>query len=295
MKLPPLNALRAFEAAARHRSFVKAAEEMYVSPAAVSRHVKNLEENLSLTLFDRKAQGIVLTEVGKQLLPELSDAFQRISAAAVRARTASNEIHVLVGPTFGVRWLIPRLPQFQELHPTIRINTGLCIESDVPLFEGAYDVGIIEGWWIDCVAPPTSDKRVLRYERLAPVCSPVMARQSPRLRRPSDLRGRPLLHVIDTKDWDAWLAAIGETGVPVTQCTVFHTGDAAARAAMAGKGVAIVNLDLYKHEVDSGQLVVPFEFVLDNASPVIFFCSRERLGEPAIAAFHDWLEAALRQ
>src|SRR5438034_1323800 len=106
MKLPPLNALRAFEAAARHHSFVKAAEEMYVSPAAVSRHVKNLEAHLSLTLFDRKAQGIVLTEVGRQLLPELTDAFQRISAAAIRARTMSNELRVLVGPTFGVRWLI---------------------------------------------------------------------------------------------------------------------------------------------------------------------------------------------
>src|SRR5262249_13142641 len=87
MKLPPLNALRAFEAAARHKSFVKAAEEMYVSPAAVSRHVKNLEEHLSLRLFDRKAQGIVLTEVGRQLLPELSHAFQCIASAALRVRT----------------------------------------------------------------------------------------------------------------------------------------------------------------------------------------------------------------
>jgi LysR family glycine cleavage system transcriptional activator len=295
MKLPPLNALRAFEAAARHRSFVKAAEEMYVSPAAVSRHVKNLEEHLSLTLFDRKAQGIVLTEVGRRLLPDLTDAFQRISAAAVRARTMSNELRVLLDPTFGVRWLIPRLPRFQELYPNIHINTGLCIDSDVTIFEAAYDVGIIAGWWIDCVAPPTSEKRVLRYERLAPVCSPAMARRPPRLRKPSDLYNRPLLHVIDTTDWDAWLAAVSETGVPVTGGTVFQTGDAAARAAMAGRGVGIVDLELYKFELDSGQLVAPFEFVLGNASPIIFFCAGHRSAEPAIAAFSEWLQAVLRQ
>jgi LysR family glycine cleavage system transcriptional activator len=290
LKLPSLNALRAFEAAGRHGSFAKAAEEMHVSAGAISRHVRLLEERLSLTLFDRRAQGLCLTEIGRTLLPEISEAFRRISGAVTRASTASNEIKVLVAATLAVRWLIPRLPEFQREYPHIHVSVGLCLDSE-QFPHSSYDVGIIEEWWLDDIATNV-DTRILRYERLTPVCSPALAR---RLRRPADLRKHPLLHALDTRDWDAWLAAAGEIGVPVHRGAVYRTGDAAARAAMSGKGVAIADIDLFKHEIDCGQLVAPFDLVLDDASPIVFFCTSGRLGEPNIGLLLDWLENSIRQ
>jgi LysR family glycine cleavage system transcriptional activator len=292
MQLPPLNALRAFEAAARHGSFAKAGDELHVSPGAVSRHVKLLEEHLSLTLFDRKAQGIGLTAVGKQLLPEITEAFQRIAGAATRARITNNEIRIVVDTTFAIRWLIPRLAEFQEHHPGIRVSTGLCTDGE-HFSEGTFDVGIVQAWWLDEIATDV-ETSFLRYERLAPVCSPQYAKRAPRLCRPADLRSRVLLHALDTKDWTAWLAAVGEISVPILLQDVYSTGGASARAAMSGKGVAIVDIDLYKYELDSGRLVAPLDFVLEEASSLEFFCSRGRLAEPNIRLFHDWLTAAIR-
>ena len=147
MTLPPLNALRAFEAAGRHNSFAKAGLELHVSANAVSRHVKLLEEHLSLTLFDRKAQGLGLTEVGKQLLPEITEAFHRIDSAAMRARIKSSEIRVYAATTFAVRWLIPRLADFHDLHPRIRVSISLCTDCE-QFSEGTYDVGIVQAWWL---------------------------------------------------------------------------------------------------------------------------------------------------
>jgi LysR family transcriptional regulator, glycine cleavage system transcriptional activator len=292
MNLPPLNALRAFEAAARHNSFAKAAEEMHVSAGAISRHVRILEEHLSLALFDRKAQGLGLTEVGRQLLPEITEAFRRIDTAAMRARITSNEIRVVAATTFAIRWLIPRLTEFQELYPGIRVSTGLCMDCE-HFSEGAYDVGIVQTWWLDEIATDV-ETHFLRYERLTPVCSPAYAKRSPKLRKPSDLRDKVLLHTLDTKDWTAWLAAADERSVAIREEPIYSTGDAAARAALAGKGIAIVDIDLYKYELDSGQLVAPFDLVLEEASPIDFFCSKGRLAEPNICLFFDWLNATIR-
>lgn len=294
MKLPPLNALRAFEAAARHNSFVKAAEEMHVSPGAISRHVRKLEEHLSLTLFERKAQGLMLTEVGAQLLPEITEALQRIAAAALRAQKRSNEIRVLVAPTFGARWLIPRLPQFSQLYPSIRVSLGLSV-GDERFSEGAFDVAITQRWWLDASEAETFETRFLRYERLAPVCSSALAKRPPRLRKISDLRHKPMLHALNMQDWQAWLSSVGETCVPVEGGTIYPTGDAAARAAVQGKGVAIVDVDLYEYELDSGQLVVPFDFVVEDASAIVFVCSKGRFGDLSVGLFFDWLESALRR
>jgi LysR family glycine cleavage system transcriptional activator len=294
MNLPPLNALRAFEAAGRHNSFAKASEEMHLSPGAISRQVRLLEEYLSLRLFDRKAQGLALTEVGKQFLPEISDAFQRIASAAGRTSVRSSQIRVLVAPTFAVRWLIPRLSQFRKLYPSIRVSIGLHIASE-QFVDGVYDVGISQEWWLENEKIAANiDTRLLRYEQLTPVCAPALAKRSPRLRKPSDLRGKPLLHAIDTKDWKAWLGAVGETGIRIRPGSVYPTGDAAARAAMSGKGVAMVDRDLYKYELDSGELVAPFDFVLRNASAIVLLCSRGRANETPIRVFFDWLVASLQ-
>jgi LysR family glycine cleavage system transcriptional activator len=296
VRSPSLNALRAFEAAGRHGSFAKAAEEMHLTAGAISRQVKILEEHLELTLFDRRAQGLRLTEVGKNLLPAISDAFEQIARATANAKEASNEVRMLVAPTFAVRWLIPRLSHFRELHPEIRVTVSLYL-LEARFSPDEYDLEICQDWWLnpDEISEDT-EKRILRYERLAPVCTPSLGKRTPRLRKPSDLEHRTLLHALDSKDWVAWLRAAGDTKLHVqtTAATTYPTADAAAHAAMAGKGVAIVDLDLYKYEIDSGQLVAPFDFVLDHASPIVFTCSAGRIEEAPVSLIFDWLAGSMR-
>ena len=170
--------------------------------------------------------------------------------------------------------------------------SSLCTDCE-QFSEGTYDVGIVQAWWLDEIATDVETHH-LRYERLAPACSSAFARQSPKLRKPTDLRNKTLLHALDTKDWEAWLGAVGEHGVPILPEPVYRSGDAAARAAMSGKGIAIIDIDLYKYELDSGRLVTPFDFVLSNASPLVFFCVKGRREETNIALFLAWLEEALK-
>ena len=125
MRLPPLNALRAFEAAARHESFVGAAAELHVSQGAISRHVKLLEARLGVALFHRRAQGIELTGAGRTLLPELTASFERMARALGRLTQADREIRVIAAPTFAMRWLVPRLRHFRDLHPELRVSVGI--------------------------------------------------------------------------------------------------------------------------------------------------------------------------
>ena len=141
MRLPPLNALRAFEAAARHTSFARAADELHVTQGAISRHVKLLEEHLGVALFRRLPQGIVATEAGQQLLPELSAAFERIGRAAGRTADTGRELRVLAAPSFASRWLVPHLPGYQSRHPDRRITLGLFLQRHDTFAGSGFDVG----------------------------------------------------------------------------------------------------------------------------------------------------------
>jgi LysR family glycine cleavage system transcriptional activator len=292
VRLPPLNALRAFEAAARHLSFTRAAAELHVTQGAVSRHVKLLEADLGVALFLRRHRGLELTERGRDLLPAVSDAFERIARAAARLASEDRDLRLIAPPSFAIRWLIPRLPRFRARQPAIRVRLTTDLSHD-EFYRGGYDAGI------DCDHPPRwPDLHLtpISAERLTPVCAPALIDGDPQLGSPGDLAAHTLLHPTpDHRDWRKWLAAFGVGGVDPEQGQTFNTEDMAVRAAAGGHGVAIGDLTLIAEELAAGQLVAPFDLVLSDDSGYYFICSPARAAEPKIAAFRDWLlaEAAI--
>ena len=291
MRLPPLNALRAFEAAGRHQSFARAASELNVSPGAVSRHVKLLEQHLGAELFDRRAQGVVLSNRGRALLPELTAAFERIVQAARRMETRDNEVKVLSTHTLAIRWLFPRLPRFQQMHPDLRISTGLYTRCSWEEFDtGNFDLGI------ECFdhrdqLPDGFDETLLRREALTPVCAPSLLEAHP-LAAPDDLAGLVLLHPFhDRMDWIKWLRHAGAASIDPQSGQIFDCMDMAVRAAMNGLGVAIADLRLFRAEIETGRLVAPFDLVIREQSGYYLVCRTGRFLEPKIAAVRDWMIA----
>jgi LysR family transcriptional regulator, glycine cleavage system transcriptional activator len=177
-RLPPLNALRAFEAAGRHQSFARAADELHVTHGAVSRHVRLLEQHLGVALFHRRAHGVELTGQGRALLPELTASFERIGLAA-RKVAADREIRVVAQPTLAARWLVPRLQRLHDLHPDLRVSLGLFLEGYDEFYRGGFDLGF--GCHETERGRPEGIEAVpLRRLVLAPVCAPALLRGAPR-------------------------------------------------------------------------------------------------------------------
>ena len=291
MRLPPLNALRAFEAAGRHQSFARAASELNVSPGAISRHIKLLEQHLGAELFERHPQGVALSMRGRALLPELTAAFERIVHASRRIESRDNEVRVLSTHTLAIRWLFPRLPRFQQLHPKLRISASVYMRCDWEEFDaGNFDLGV-ECFDSRARLPDGFEETLLRRETLTPVCSPaLLARHS--LTKPEDIAGLTLLHPFrDHGDWIKWLRYAGVTGIDPTSGQVFDCMDMAVRAAMNGNGIAIADLHLFRNEIETGQLVTPFELIIREQSGYFLVCRKGRFLEPKIAAVRDWMIA----
>ena len=288
MRLPPLNALRAFEAAARHESFSTAAEELHVSPGAVSRHVKLLEEHLGVALFRRRPRGLVLTEAGRKLLPEITASFERIVTAAGDVSSRPRPLKVAVPATFGPRWLIPRLARFRDRHPELELNVGFFNEWE-DFFEGNFDAGIACHETINIMPADLTSALILR-EALTPVCLPAMAAA---LTQPGDLADQVLLHNYpDFSDWRKWLDAAGVTDrVDYRSGQTFESMDMAIQAALSGLGVAIGDLFLVREELETGRLVTPFETIASENTGYYFFCQRDRCRERPIVAFQAWITA----
>src|SRR3954468_1322991 len=250
MRLPPLNALRAFEAAARHQSFLRAAGELHVSQGAVSRHVRLLEQHLGVALFRRRPHGVELTERGHAFLPELTAAFERIGRAARQVVEAGRELRVAAEPTVAGRWLMPRLQRFHDGHPGTRVSVGL--------FRGDYGAFVAGGadLRIDCRGgyrrgrPAGVGGVLLRREAISPVCARALLRGPVPLREPADLARHVLLHPsADRRDWRTWLRAAGLGGVPGAPGRAFEALELAPRAAVAGQGVGITDLHLFGDEL----------------------------------------------
>ena len=277
MRLPPLNALKAFEAAARHESFSKAAEELNVTQGAVSRHVKLLEDHLGVALFRRLPRGLELTEPGRSLLPTLSDCFQRIAEAARRSAAVTRTLDVICAPSFAIRWLIPRLAGFQAREPDLRVRLNTDCSYMGEFYKGEFDVAIDTH---DSLPTTGYEIRQIRKERLTPVCAPTLP-------DPTNLAAQTLLH--DCNDWRRWLAAAGITEVDSRGGQTFTSMDMAVRAAIAGQGIAIGDLSLIEDELARGQLVAPFDLVLSENTGYYLIAAPGRMAEPKIAAFRDWL------
>jgi len=282
-KLPPLNALRAFEAAARHLSFKRAAEELHVTQAAVSHQVRALESELGLALFQRLHRALALTPAGARCLPHLCDAFDRLEDAArsVRGRAATPRLVLSVVPSFGANWLVPRLGRFRARHPEI----DLVVLSSADLVDFArdpVDVGVRfgRGRYRGVRA------ELLMAEEYFPVASPKLAR---RLRKLDDLRRHTLLHDESQDAWRAWLASGGVTGVDPERGVIFSDSSQLVAAAAAGQGVALARGLLAEPYLRAKTLVRPFAGSVPAEYAYFVVCAERRAEEPPIRAFRDWI------
>ncbi|WP_051248792.1 transcriptional regulator GcvA [Inquilinus limosus] len=294
-RLPPLNALRAFEAAARHLSFVDAADELAVTPAAVSHQVKALEAHLGLPLFQRLARGLVLTEQGQALAPQLTRGFDRLAEAVARVRADGGQtvLSVTVLPSFAVRWLLPRLGEFRRLNPGIEIEVQAQHQA-VDFRRERVDIALRygRGGW-----PGLYVERFLDDE-VFPVCSPKLLRDGPNpLRRPEDLRHHTLIHDVLTGDdepwvtWQQWLLHFGLDDVDPRRGPRYSDSHMMLEAAASGEGVALGRSSIMADDLTSGRLVRPFpdSQVADYAYH--FLCRTDAIDRPAVRAFRDWLVA----
>ena len=289
--LPPLNALRAFEAAGRHLSFTKAAAELNVTPAAVSHQVKALEALLGVSLFRRLTRALRLTEAGQAALPTISQGFDTLAQGVeqMRAHGGSGVLTISVSPSFGAMWLVPRLERFRIRHPDIEIRID-GTDRRVDLTRDDADVALRYG--------PGGYKGVrvdwLFSQVNTPVCSPVLLSGEHPLRRPDDLRHHTLLH-IDWKDaeasWRMWLLAAGLHDIDPTRGPRFTMESMAVQAALDGQGVALVGDMLVADDLAAGRLVRPIDPSLSTPLTFSYYLLSAKDGaeQPKVAAFRDWL------
>lgn len=284
--LPPLNALRAFEAAARHLSFTRAAAELHVTQAAVSHQIKALEERLGVKLFRRAGRGLLLTDSAQAYLPEVRAAFERIAEATrrLKAQEAAGALNASVLPSFGAKWLLPRLGRFRGRHPEIDLR----ISADSRLVDFArddFDVGIRtgRGRW------PGLRSDLILTDVLYVVCSPKLLVGEHPLRRPEDLRYHTLLHDEPGGDWEMLLRRLGIDGIDPSRGPGFSHANLVIEAAADGQGVALVGAALAAEDLRIGRLVRPFEEMLPTDYSYWLVCPEAAAERPKIAAFRAWI------
>ncbi len=285
-RLPPLNALRAFEAAARHASFTKAAAELCVTHGAVSRHVQALEAWLGRPLFERRNRQVALTEAGAAYLAEVGAALDRIALATARqveqGRRGLLRVNVLA--TFAMRWLIPRLSGFQLAHPAIEVRLTT---SNAPVAEVGepFDVAVRGGPEL----VPGFQVRPFLSEARIPVCSPAVLVRAP-LRRPEDLREHTLLHAATLPGvWAQWLRAAGVPDLESRHSTTLEHFYLTLQAALDGLGVAMGPARLVSDDVAAGRLILPFGGPELPARSYCAYVPEARADLPEVGSFCRWL------
>ncbi len=285
-RLPPLSALKGFEAASRHLSFTRAAEELHVTQAAVSHQVKALEEFLGVALFRRLPRSLALTEAGQAYLPAVRRAFETLSDATARAMAASQRetLTVSVLPSFAARWLVPRLGRFLRDHP--ELNVRIDPSAKLTDFErDGVDVGIRYGLG----QYPGMHAHRLLDEDIFPVCTPALCEPPLPLNEPSDLRHYELLRDDGHGDWRTWLLAAGAKGVDADRGPVFTDSSMLIEAAIAGQGVALAREVLARDALASGQLVRPFSLSLPTEFAYYLVYPRVHSQRPGLEAFRQWI------
>jgi LysR family transcriptional regulator, glycine cleavage system transcriptional activator len=310
VRLPPLNALRAFEVAARHLSFKLAAEELSVTPTAISHQIRGLEGDLGVPLFRRLTRALELTPEGEAMLPKLREAMSAIAASVetVRAMRPVSRLSVVAPPSFASRWLVPRLQGFAEQHPQIELHLasatraidgveagGLGVDPPTTRSEGAqlwirFGSGRYPGYRSELLVEP----------EYTAVCSPALLRAKLPLREPSDLRRHTLIHddtVPDTRErptWQEWLAAAGVADI---RPAGVHFGDSglAIAAALDGLGIALLSKPLVAAEVAAGRLVVPFDITVRRRFAYYLVTQDAVPDVLPIAAFRTWLLDEVRR
>jgi LysR family transcriptional regulator, glycine cleavage system transcriptional activator len=290
-RLPPLGALRAFEAAARHLSFTRAAAELCVTQAAVSHQIRQLEDWLGMRLFERRGHALTLTGKGQAYLSDLADALDRISAATLRLmEPAERPLRITVLPSFASRWLVPRLEAFRMLHPTVDVR----LVSTEELWSFAterFDLAIRSG--LGKWAGLKTD--LIAREMLSPVCSPTLMNGPSAIRVPADLRQARLLYDTPRDAWRRWFDLAGVEGPDTGIGASFNDAGLALQAAVDGQGVALGRLTLAANELQSGRLIQPFDVVLPNDYSYWLAYPPAALSRPEVAAFLAWLLSEARR
>jgi LysR family glycine cleavage system transcriptional activator len=297
--LPPLSALRAFEAAARHTSFSKAAEELFVTPAAISHQIHTLEQDLGVRLFHRLNRSIELSASGRVLLPGLVEAFAEIRASVrrLRAHNDTGSLTMTASPSFAAKWLVLRLHRFQERCAEIDVRISATDEV-VDLTKGDFDIAIRYG----SGHYPGLDVELLFTNEVFPACGPQLLANGPPLRTPDDLRHHALIHdqaierdpLVPT--WPMWLKAAGVKDVPPTAGLSFNNMSLALDAAIAGHGVVLAYSTIAAADIAAGRLVRLFSLALPDQFAYYIVTALGALERPKVRAFRDWLrEEADRQ
>ncbi|WP_043003019.1 LysR family transcriptional regulator [Comamonas testosteroni] len=282
----PLNALRMFDAAARHLSLTRAAQELHVTQAAVSQHIRNLEERLGKPLFRRLPRGLALTDEGQALWPVVAQSFERIEQSLQQvAEPRPREIlSVGVVGTFAIGWLIPRLSQFQQLHPYIDLRL-LTNNNRVDLAGEGLDAAVRFG---DGAWHGTHAQMLLRAP-LSAMCTPMLAQQ---LREPADLARQTLLRSYRTQEWEGWFAGLDQTA-PLARGAMFDSSLTLAEAAAQGAGIALLPARMFEHMLQQGRLVRPFAHEVDTGAYWLTYL-KSRQASSALQTFRQWLMTQLQ-
>ena len=292
MRLPPLNALRAFEVSARRGGFTGAAEELHVTSAAISHQVKSLESYLNVQLFRRLPRGLLLTEAGKQLLPQLSRGFEHFTRAIgnLSGGELTGDLIVSGAPSFITLWLVPRLDSFVRNFPDIRLRIVSAARApDLEL--GEVDIRITYG----AGDYPGLKTTYLKGESVFPVCAPSLLNQTP-LRRFSDLKNHTLLHDFNigeaepTMTWKRWLRDAGISSEVPTRSVEYGDSILLTEAAVAGQGVALGRTSLVGGYLSSGRLVRPFKDLRPGDYSYYTVTSHAGAERPRVQLFLNWLE-----
>ena len=286
--LPSLNALRSFEAAARHQSFTRAADELCVTQGAVSHQVKALEGQLGVKLFNRERNGLVITSAGRDYLAVVRDAFDRIALGTeqLTERQRSGPLAVSTSPDFAAKWLVHRLGRFAAAHSEIELNVSATMhhvdfaseEVDLAIRHGA-------GNW------PGLDAVNLCSEELFPVCNPALFRCQGGIRRPEDVLRFQLLHLNDRRDWSKWFEVAGTSAAVPLPGPIFNHASMLIDAAIEGQGVALARTTLAATDLLNERLARPFSVALPLSKTFWIICPKATRNLPKLAVFREWLLA----
>ncbi|WP_426389084.1 transcriptional regulator GcvA [Variovorax sp. R-27] len=291
-QLPPLNALRAFEATARHLSVKNAADELCVTPGAVSQLVKTLELHLGVQLFRRVNRGVFLTDAGQAYLPPVRNAFRQISDAtqkvAVPAETGL--LTVSATPFFASAWLVPRLKSFQDAHPDIDLQV-LTSNALADFSRDGVDVAIRHGMG---QYPGLASQRVLTVE-MVPVAAPALVIEHGKPKKPVDLLRWPRVNDADRKGWRLWFEAQGIEDAGPARGPSFDDASLLLQAVLAGQGAALLPAAMMAPEIAQGRLVQLSKVTWLEDFAYYLVCPEGSRDRPKVAAFRDWLLGAVRQ
>ena len=282
-RLPSLNSLRAFEAAARYLSFTRASNALFVSQAAISHQIKSLEEQLDAPLFRRKTRSLELTDAGRRLYPKVQQAFDLLESGVndVRRRREYQSLTISALPSFASGWLVQRLGRFTRQFPQIQVRLDPTAKM-VDFVLDDVDVGVRYGLgkYPDLVTEHLMD------EDLFPVCSPEIAAQ---LSGPEDLAGIPLLHDDGHGQWVTWLEASGVDIQEILHGPVFTDSSMVIQAALEGLGVALARSELCQESLQSGRLVRPFPFSLHSPFAYYLVYPKAYAQRTEVQCFRDWI------